>query len=39
MIIDHIEWGLLSNFNVSENGKSDNKEFIKLKTQLDNVKK
>jgi hypothetical protein len=39
MIIDYIEWGLLNNFNVSENGNSDNKEFIELKTQLDNVKK
>jgi hypothetical protein len=38
-IFDHIEWGLLNHFDVDENGKSDNKEFNKLKTRLDNERK
>lgn len=38
-IFDHIEWGLLNNFDVDENGKSDNKEFNKLKERLDNERK
>lgn len=38
-IFDHIEWGLLNHFYVDENGKSDNKEFNKLKTRLDNERK
>ncbi len=36
LIFDHIEWGLLNYFDVEENGKSDNKEFNKLKARLDN---
>lgn len=39
LIFDHIEWGLLNNFGVDENGKSDNKEFNKLKARLDNERK
>ena len=38
-IFDHIEWGILNHFDVDENGKSDNKEFNKLKTRLDNERK
>jgi hypothetical protein len=38
-IFDHIEWGLLNHFYVDENGKSDTKEFNKLKTRLDNERK
>jgi hypothetical protein len=38
-IFDQIEWGLLNNFAVDENGKSENKEFIKLKARLDNERK
>jgi hypothetical protein len=38
-IFDQIEWGLLNNFDVDENGKSDNKEFNKLKARLDNERK
>ncbi len=38
-IFDQIEWGLLNHFDVDENGKSDNKEFNKLKAQLDNERK
>lgn len=38
-IFDHIEWGLLNNFDVDENGKSENKEFNKLKTLLENEKR
>ncbi len=34
-IFEHIEWGLLNNFNVDNNGNSDNKEFNKLKALLD----
>jgi hypothetical protein len=36
LIIDNIEWGLLSYFEVEEDSKSDNQEFNKLKTLLDN---
>lgn len=38
-ILDSIEWGLLNNFGIEENGKTDNKEFNKLKTLLDNERK
>ncbi len=38
-IFDHIEWGLLNNFEVDENGKSNNKEFNKLKARLVNERK
>jgi len=38
-IFDHIEWGLFNNFEVDENGKSNNKEFNKLKARLDNERK
>ena len=38
-ILNHIEWGLLNNFEVDESGKSENKEFNKLKTSLDNERK
>jgi hypothetical protein len=36
---DQIEWGLLNNFNVDENGKSDNREFTKLKARIDDERK
>lgn len=35
-IFDQIEWGLLNNFDLDENGKSENKIFTKLKIRLDN---
>lgn len=38
-IFDQIEWGLLNHFEVNENGKLDNKEFIKLKVRIDNERK
>ncbi|MHC1707065.1 MAG: hypothetical protein AB9842_06025 [Bacteroidales bacterium] len=38
-IFDHIEWGLVNNFNIDENGNSENKEFNKLKTRLDKERK
>ncbi|NLJ20831.1 MAG: hypothetical protein GX429_06910 [Bacteroidales bacterium] len=38
-IFDHIEWGLLNHFDVDENGKSENKEYDKLKAQLDKERK
>lgn len=37
-ILDQIEWGLLNHFSVDEDGKSDNKEFNKLKTRLDKTR-
>lgn len=39
LLFDQIEWGLLNNFSVDEHGKSDNKEFNKLKARLDNERK
>lgn len=39
LLFDQIEWGLLNNFSVDENGKSDNKEFNNLKARLDNERK
>ena len=39
LLTDDIEWGLLNHFNVDENGKSDNKEFNKLKFRLESVRK
>lgn len=39
LIFDDIKWGLLNNFNVEEDEKSDNKEFNKLKLHLDNERK
>jgi len=38
-ILDHIEWGLLNIFGIDENGKSENKEYHKLKMLLDNERK
>jgi len=40
-IFNHIEWGILNHFdfNVDENGKSDDKEFNKLKKRLDKERK
>jgi len=38
-ILDHIEWGLLNHFDVDEDGKSDNKEYNRLKKLLDNERK
>ena len=38
-ILNDIEWLLFGYFNVEENGKSDNKEFNKLKSLLDNERK
>lgn len=39
LILDNIEWGLLNNFDVDENGKSTNKEFIKLKGKLNSERR
>lgn len=39
LLFDDTEWGLLNHFNIKENGKSDNKEFNKLKRQLDYERK
>lgn len=38
-ILDHIEWGLLNHSWSRRGAKSDNKEFNKLKYQLDNERK
>ena len=39
LILNHIEWGLMSHFNIDENEKSENKEYNKLKIRLDNERK
>ena len=36
LILDSIKWGILGYFGVNEDEKSDNEEFNKLKTRLDN---
>ena len=39
LILDQIEWGIMFRFDVDENGKSNNKEFIKLKSLLNKARK
>jgi len=39
LICDHIEWGLINQFNIEEDKKSDNPEFNRLKKLLDKEKK
>jgi hypothetical protein len=39
LILDLIQWGLMNHFSIDENEKSDDKEYNKLKIQLDNTRK